>query len=198
MGLNPKGETYKEMSAYDEGLPPMMSSSRCPLLQQVHRELSVLPGHEQGSVRARASKYNLCSRTGGNVLSRSFQDGQHGHGAAEELESAAIGGNVLVGAGARAEEVAQSIVSATESGGRSGAFEAPHGPVAAFDAAVILLQPVIQVGTGPVPHILAQLGADRPRIAVVAVGRDPIRCHPRSPLWRTGRPPERLPCRGAR
>ena len=41
-----------------------------------------------GSVRARASKYNLCSRTDDDVLSRGFQDGQHRHGAAEELEMA--------------------------------------------------------------------------------------------------------------
>src|SRR5215210_2246334 len=65
--------------------------------------------------------------------------------------------------------------------GRTGrpiwALEAPHGPVAAFDAAAILLQPVVQVGAGPVPHTLAQLGPDRPRIAVVAVGRDPVRVH---------------------
>src|SRR3954452_12379703 len=115
-----------------------------------------------GSVRARASKYNLCSRTCGDVPSRGFQDGQHRHGAAEELESAAIGGNVLVVAGARAEKVAEFIVSPAEPGGRSGAFEAPHGSIAAFDAAVVLLQPVIQVGAGPVPHILAELGADRP------------------------------------
>src|SRR3954469_12130052 len=70
-----------------------------------------------GSGRARASKYNLCSRTGGNVLSRSFQDGQHGHAAAEKLESAAIGGNVLMMAGAEAKEVAQFIVCATEPSG---------------------------------------------------------------------------------
>ena len=69
-----------------------------------------------------------------------MQDGQHGRGPPEVEESAAIGGYVLVVAGARAEEVAQFIVCATEPGGRSGAFEAPHGPVAAFDAAVILLQ----------------------------------------------------------
>jgi hypothetical protein len=129
-----------------------------------------------GFVRARASKYSLCSRTGGDVPLRGFQHGQHRHGAAEELESAAIGGNVLVVAGARAEEVAEFIASATEPGGRSGAFEAPHGPVATFDAAVILLQPVVQVGTGPMPHILAELGADRPGVAVVAVGRDPVWC----------------------
>src|SRR3954451_4372648 len=67
-----------------------------------------------GSVRARASQYNLCSRTCGDVPSRGSQDGQHRHGAAEELEPAAIGGNVLVVAGVRAEEVAQLIICATE------------------------------------------------------------------------------------
>src|SRR3954466_6304533 len=47
-------------------------------------------------------------------------------------EHAAIGGNVLVVAGARTEKVAQLIVSPAEPGGRSGAFEAPHRPVSAF------------------------------------------------------------------
>src|SRR5918993_5529480 len=111
-----------------------------------------MPRQNGGSVRARASKYSLCSRTSGNVPSRGFHDGQHGHAAAEELESAAIGGYVLVVAGARAEEVVQFIVSPAEPGGRSGAFEAPHGPVSAFDAPMILLQPVVQVATGSVPH----------------------------------------------
>src|SRR4051794_7267925 len=70
----------------------------------------------KGSVSTCASKYSLCSRTGGNVLSRGFQDGQHGHGAAEELESAAIGGNMLVVVGARTEKVAQFVVSPAEPG----------------------------------------------------------------------------------
>src|SRR3954465_7999906 len=89
-----------------------------------------------------------------------LQNGQHGRGPPEVEQSAAVGGNVLMVAGARAEKVAEFIVSATEPGRRSWALEAPHGSVAAFDAAVILLQPVVQVGAGPVPHILAQLGAD--------------------------------------
>src|SRR4051812_21352110 len=76
-------------------------------------------------------------------------------------------------AGAEAEKVAEFVVGPAEPGGRSGTFEAPHGPIAAFDAAVVLLQPVIQVGAGPVPHSLAQLGPDCPRVAVVAVRCDP-------------------------
>ena len=49
-----------------------------------------------GSVRARASQYNLCSRTCGDVPSRGFHDGQHRHGPPEVEQSLAVGGNVLV------------------------------------------------------------------------------------------------------
>src|SRR3954453_18454536 len=139
--------------------------------------MNLSPAGNSGSVRSRASKYRLCSRTCGDVPSRGFQDGQHGHAAAEELESAAIGGNVLVVAEARAGKVAQFVGGSAEPGGRSGTLEAPHGPITAFDAAVVLLQPVVQVATGPVPHTFAQLGPDRAGVAVVAIRRDPVRCH---------------------
>jgi len=43
---------------------------------------------------------------------------------------------------------------------------------------MVLLQPVVQVAAGPVPHPPAQLGLDRPGVDVVAIRRDPIRCHP--------------------
>jgi hypothetical protein len=61
--------------------------------------------------------YNLRSQTGGDVPSRGLQDGQHGHTPPEVEESAAIGGYVLVMAGARAEKVAEFIVSPTEPSG---------------------------------------------------------------------------------
>src|SRR3954467_15753345 len=48
-----------------------------------------------GSVRARASKYRPRWDEADPRL-RSLQDGQHRHGAAEELESAAVGGKVLM------------------------------------------------------------------------------------------------------
>src|SRR3954451_10580638 len=57
------------------------------------------PTSRHGSVRARASKDNLCSRTCGDGPSRGFQDGQHRHGAAEKLEPAAIGGHRVGGGG---------------------------------------------------------------------------------------------------
>ena len=97
-----------------------------------------------------------------------MQDGQHGRGPPEVEQSAAIGGNMLMGAGAEAEKVAQFIVSATEPGGSSWAFEPAHRSVATFDAPVILLQPVIQVATASVPHIFAEFGPDRAGVAVVA------------------------------
>ena len=53
----------------------------------------------RGSARARASKDNLRFQTDDDVPSRGFQDGQHRHGATEELESAASGGNMRVMAG---------------------------------------------------------------------------------------------------
>jgi hypothetical protein len=131
-----------------------------------------------GSVRDRASKYNLFFRIDIGGRSCGFQDGQDSYRAAEELESAAVGGNRLVLAGEGAEKVAKLIITPAEPGGRSGALEAPHRPVSAFDAPMILLEPVIQVGIGSVPHILAQFGADRPRVAVMAIGCDPSGDHP--------------------
>jgi hypothetical protein len=69
----------------------------------------------RGSVSSRASQYRSCSRTRCTAAAlRGLQDAQRGHGAAEEEHSAAEGGDVLVAAGARAEEVAQLIVPSTE------------------------------------------------------------------------------------
>src|SRR5215211_3095687 len=91
-----------------------------------------------GSVRTRASQCRL-KWDEANPGSCGLQDGQHGRTPPEVEQSAAIGGNMLVVVGARAEEVAEFIVSPAEPGGRSGAFEAPHGSVSPFDAPVILL-----------------------------------------------------------
>src|SRR3954453_7774307 len=69
-----------------------------------------------GSVRTRASQCRL-KWDEANPGSCGLQDGQHGHTPPEVEESAAIGGNMLMGAGAEAEEVAQFIVSPAEPGG---------------------------------------------------------------------------------
>src|SRR5215207_7782935 len=96
----------------DEGQPPQVAGVVLAAVSFAARR-----GGQKGSVRARASKYSLCSRTCGNVPSCGFQDGQHGRGPPEVEQSAAIGGHMLMGAGARAEEVAQFIVSPAEPGG---------------------------------------------------------------------------------
>jgi hypothetical protein len=62
---------------------------------------------------------------------------------------------VLVVAGAGAEEVAELVVTSAEPGGRSWTLEAAHRSVAAFEAPVVLLQPIVQVAAGPVPHAAA-------------------------------------------
>ena len=86
-----------------------------------------------------------------------------------------IGRNMLVMARPGSEEVAQLVVSSAEPSRGSWALEPAHGPVSALDATVILLNPIVHVLTGPMSNPLAQLGADRARVAVVAVGRDPVR-----------------------
>ena len=47
---------------------------------------------------------------------RGLQDAQHRHAPAQEAQAAREGGDVLVAAGARAEEVAQLVVASTEPG----------------------------------------------------------------------------------
>jgi hypothetical protein len=56
----------------------------------------------------------LCSRTGDDVRLRSLQSAQHCHSLPEEEQSAAAGGNVLVGTRAKAKEVAEFIMSPAE------------------------------------------------------------------------------------
>jgi hypothetical protein len=43
-----------------------------------------------------------------------LQDGEHGHGPAQEEKSVVGGGNVLVAAGTKAEEVAEFVVGSAE------------------------------------------------------------------------------------
>jgi hypothetical protein len=94
-----------------------------------------------------------------------------------------------VRASTRAEEVAKLIMGPAEATSRSGAFEAAHRPVSAFDCPVVLLDPIVQVGAGPMPNAPTQFSADCARIAVVAVGGHPVRRHARH---RLGRPEECL------
>src|SRR5918998_5281720 len=110
----------------------------------------------------------------GQGRSRGPQDGEHGRGPTEEEHSAAVCGDMLVVTGAGAEDVSEFIVPPAEPGRGSGTFEAAPRSVSAFEAAVILFQPVVEVAAGPVPHPFAELGPDRTGGAVVTVGSEPI------------------------
>ena len=104
------------------------------------------------------------------VRSGGRQDVHDGSGAAEKLQSAVSGGNMMMGAEAETEEVTQFVVASTEPPCRVRALEPAHGLVAAFDATVILLQSVVEITAVAVLHALAQRRADRTAIAVVTVG----------------------------
>ena len=56
----------------------------------------------------------------------------------EVKQATAVGGDMLVMTGARAEEVAEFVVAPTEALGGSEALEAAHTSRAAFYAAVVL------------------------------------------------------------
>jgi hypothetical protein len=89
-------------------------------------------------------------------------------------QSAAVVRNVLVVAGAGAEKGAELIVSSTEPLGGPEGLEAAHTSCAPFHAAVVLLQPVVLVGAGPVLDVAAQGRADRARIGAVPVRGDAV------------------------
>jgi FkbM family methyltransferase len=86
-----------------------------------------------------------------------------------------VGRNMLMGTGAGAEEVTQLIVASTEALSRSWALEPTHRLVAALDAAVILLQSVVEIAAGAMLHGFTQCRPDRAGIAVVAIRGHPVR-----------------------
>ena len=112
---------------------------------------------------------------GEEVRSGGLQDVHNGSGAAEELKPAVSGGNMMVGVEAEPKEVTEFVVTSTEPPSRVRALEPAHRLVAAFDPAVILLQPIVEITAGAVLHALAQRRADRTGIAVVTVGGYPLR-----------------------
>src|SRR5215212_8245888 len=92
----------------------------------------------------------------------------------EVKQATAFGWDMLVVTGAGAKEVAQLVMASTEALRRGEAFEAAHTSDAAFDAAVVLLQPVVPVGAGPMRNPSAERGADRPRVGAVPVRGDAV------------------------
>jgi hypothetical protein len=61
---------------------------------------------------------------------------------------------------AETEEIAEFVVASAEALRRHEALEPAHTSRAPFDAAVVLLEPVILVGAGPVHDMTAERRAD--------------------------------------
>src|SRR4051794_26346952 len=74
---------------------------------------------------------------------RCFENSEHTAGTTEVKQATAAGGDVLVVASARAEEVAELVVASTEALGRGEALEPAPTPRAPFHAPVVLLQSVV-------------------------------------------------------
>jgi hypothetical protein len=85
---------------------------------------------------------------------------------------------MLIRERASTEEIAEFIVSSTKSTGRGNAPETMHASYSSLDTAMILFQSIIEIHTGPVLDVLAELGVDRPRIGIVSITGDPIRNSP--------------------
>jgi hypothetical protein len=75
----------------------------------------------------------------------------------------------------RAASYAFFAVFSTEALGGIMALEASHTSDPALDTAMVLFKTIVQVGTGPMPHGLAQHGANRSGVGAVTICRDPVR-----------------------
>jgi len=71
--------------------------------------------------------------------------------------------------------VAEFVVASTKPGSRLAALESAHRLVSTLDAAMVLLNPVVEIAAGPMARTVAEFGLDRPWVAVVPVRRDPGR-----------------------
>jgi hypothetical protein len=80
----------------------------------------------------------------------------------------------LIVMGTNTKEFAKLIVFSAEATRRSMAFEGAHTSNAAFDTAVILFEPVVQVGIRLVLDRIAKRRADSPWVRAVPARRHPI------------------------
>jgi hypothetical protein len=112
------------------------------------------------------------SRSGG------LQDAERYRGSAHVLPTPRCRGNTLAHAGPAAQEVSELVVAAAIPPRRSSALQSKHRSTSALDAAVILLESVVQIATCPMPHMAAEFCPDCPGIGIVAIRGDPIRVTP--------------------
>jgi hypothetical protein len=96
---------------------------------------------------------------------------------------------MLVVTGAGTQEVAEFIMLSAEAIRGVMVFETAHTSDASLDAAVILFEPIVQVGARPVSDPPAQGRPNGPWIGAMPVGCHPVRCEA---CGRLGRVEERL------
>jgi hypothetical protein len=82
---------------------------------------------------------------------------------------------MLIAMRARAQDVAEFIMLSAKSLRRITILEAAHTSDASLDAAVILFEPIVQVGARPVQDPPTQDRPNCPWIGAVPVRRHPIR-----------------------
>jgi len=104
-------------------------------------------------------------------------------------QAAAVGGDRLTMVGAETKKGAQLVIASTGPLGGRDCVEAARTSDPTFDAPVILLEPVVLVGAGPMLHMPAECGADRTWVGIVPICGDAIRGHAGGGL---GRAEERL------
>ncbi len=71
---------------------------------------------------------------------------------------------------AQTEVLALLVKGSAEAGGGVDVPKPAHGVIALFDTPMVLLEPIIEIGTATVGNVLTQCLADGTRIGVVAVG----------------------------
>src|SRR5512147_2763777 len=75
----------------------------------------------------------------------------------------------------RLEKVAHLVVRAAEPLCGRHALEPTHGPVASLDAAMVLLEMIVQVAARPVSDSLAEFGPDGAGIGIMTISCHPVR-----------------------
>jgi hypothetical protein len=97
-----------------------------------------------------------------NLDLKGRRDMESNRGLSHVLPALRRGGNVLTRSGTTAEKVTKFVVSAAITRRRCGALHSKHWPTSAFDAAMVQLKSVVEVGTRPVSHMPAELAATPP------------------------------------
>jgi hypothetical protein len=105
-----------------------------------------------------------------SVLDHQHQSGKRVHSLAEYLALVSKG-NLLFHRGPDAEELAHFIKGTAEARCRGEVSKTTHGVIALFDATVVLLQPIVEIGVTPMHDLTAEGLANRTRIGIMPVRR---------------------------